>query len=469
MKKIIALFLVALTVAFAACGCATNAESIKPLDYIDLGDYENFTYEAFAQKYNEARAAAAEGVEYFNVDWGYTVKFNVICEIVGGDDKAPTYTRYEDYCFEGADTVTINIYEDTNDAYRANFDSAFVYSISNANYDTSSAKARNIKVGTAFDFLYTLPYMENNKAVSGKTVRFTVTPTAVLPPIYDDNYIVDALNAFFAEHSEKKQTAEIGDIVTLDVSAKIDDTPVKDLGITDFVCVLGCSGYPKAFDEGVVGSGMNVRKTFDVTYPADWTNSEYAGKTVSFTVTLKDAYSYDKAVAANTSCKSLYEYKEALRLKNFIEYEIINIVYERSSLKKVHKGLYNEYYDYFKSMNEQTIKDSIANTSNSETKLTRDSVIASIWGNAAEYEKYLEDYSKEMVLQTLVCYAVADKLGIDYTKADYAEDIAEFAETYNTGYGTDYSISKIEKVCNKNILKLVFLEEKVCSVLAEKV
>ena len=69
-------------------------------------------------------------------------------------------------------------------------------------------------------------------------------------------------------------------------------------------------------------------------------------------------------------------------------------------------------------------------------------------------------------METFACYAVAEKYGVSYTSDDYAKDLAEMAADYNETNGTNYSASKIEKLYNKNILKLIFIETLVCEKIA---
>lgn len=470
MKKITALALVIIMTAAVFCSCGNvNMESIDSLDYVTLGDYNSFSLDEFRAAYEKEREAIGAAQASFNVDWGYTVIANIVCEIVGGDDKSVTYTRYEDFCYEGDKTAKINIYEDTDNAYRANFDSALVYNTSNAGNSTTTATLRSIKVGTAFDFLFPMPYMADNAELSLKTLRFTVTPVKVLAPVYSDTYFTDALNAFLKAYPEDRKIVGKGDIVTANIEGKIDGALFEGSKYEAHTFVLGYSEFPAEFDEKLVGATVSKKTTFDVTFPADWSDSEIAGKTATFTVKITDAYNYNKAVSENTEYSSLYELKEALRLACYVNYTVVNTVYDRSTLNKELGSLYNEYYKYFKSTSEQNIKDNIEYYSSIGQKVTKDEMIKDIYGGADEYEKYIEDIAKQTMKETLVCYALCDAMKVEYTSDEYKKDLEMFAESYNSSYGTDYSVSKIEKLCGKNIIKMVFIEDKLATLLCEKV
>ena len=88
----------------------------------------------------------------------------------------------------------------------------------------------------------------------------------------------------------------------------------------------------------------------------------------------------------------------------------------------------------------------------SGTTVSRSDVVETVFGSEKEYEEYLDKTAKKTVLETLVCYAVVDDLGIKYTDEMYKADLAEFASAYNAGYQTDYSDAKVESICNKNML-----------------
>ena len=468
MKKFIALFLVFATAAIVLCGCGSfNVKSIDPLDYVKVGDYKNFSLEDFKKAYNEEREALASEMTTFNVDWGYTVVFNQVCEIIGGDDETATYTRFPALCFEGEDTRTVNIYEFTEDAYKSTFDSALVYNVTDADNISTSAKARTIRIGTAFDFTFTMPYNPSDPRISGKKVRYTITPVKVLPPVSDDSEILDSLNSFYKKYPADGNSASIGDIVAADIEGTVGGELRDGLKYDARTFVLGCSEYPAQFDEQLVGLVKGGRREFSVTFPTDWPNADLAGETVDFSVKITEITNYNTPIKENTEYSSLYELKEALRLELYIEFEIMNIVYDRSELIKAPKGLYDEYYKYFKDTSENNIKESIKSFSQSGTAVSREDVIKEVWGSEAEYAKYLDETANQTVMQTLVCHAVCDALKIEYTDAMYKADLAEFAEAYNSRYQTNYSDSKVESICTKNMLLLIFMEQKACEELSK--
>ena len=470
MKKIVSLLIVLGAVVALACGCGSvDVKKLNPFDYITLGDYNTFSVAKMAEAYEAEREELASSYKSFNLDWGYTIEMNLVCEIVSGDESSTTYTRYENYCFTGDKKLTLNIFEDTSDAYRATFDSALVYKFDQVGGDSTSEGKRTVTIGTAFDFIYTAPYIEGNETLSGKTLRFTVTPLKVLPPLCTDDDIGDTLDKFFEKYSADREKAGVGDMVTADITAKLDGEKLTAMSYKDRLFVLGCSEYAPGFDAALEGAEVGKTVTFDVTYPADWTNEKFAGKTLNFEVKIDSIVNYDKTIAENTAYDSLYELKEALRVELYTTQNIVDVVYSRSPLNTVPNDLYNEYYNYSMTSIKNDLKDQADKYTAAGTKTTVSDLITKYWGSQAKLEEYVSSLAKENVLSTLVCEALLDKLGVGYTDEDYAADLKANAEIYNKAYGTKYTPEQFEAMFNKNILRLVFIEEKVGGLLFAKI
>ena len=455
MKKITALILVVVTAAMVLCGCAkvTNVSKINVYEYITLGDYENITAEDVRVEYDKERERLSETANQYKVGWGYTVQFNLKCEIKEESGNTISYTKYAPYCFEGENnTKTINIYEDTDDGYRALFDTAFIYDVKNASDSNVAATLRTITIGKAFDFEYDIPYKFENKDVAGKTLRFTVTPVKVLPAVYGDSAILESFNAFFNDYPASRETAGYGDSLVINVEGKVDGEIVEKYEQSKIT--LGYSSYPKEFDDALVGIKIGRTASFDITFPDDWTDSELAGLTVSYKVRLNEIYNYNKTVAEHTDYANLYELKEALRLEMFATDKLMYVVYARSTLNAQPKTLYKEYYDYFKSTNEENIIERAMK----ENGYTREEAVSIAFGGEAGYEAYLKGLTDDAVLQTLVCQAVADKLGFTYTDAMYKKDLKEFTDFRNAVYGNNDTTRDIEKQSQRNLLRQMFLE-----------
>lgn len=84
-----------------------------------------------------------------------------------------------------------------------------------------------------------------------------------------------------------ERAAEKGDRVTIDFTGKLNGEVFQGGQAADYPVVLGEGRMLPDFENGIAGLKAGERRTFDLTFPADYQVTELAGKQVSFEVTLK--------------------------------------------------------------------------------------------------------------------------------------------------------------------------------------
>ncbi len=90
-----------------------------------------------------------------------------------------------------------------------------------------------------------------------------------------------------ATYEDVTRAAADGDVVTVDFKGTQDGTPFDGGTANDFPFTLGQGRMLPEFEAAVTGMAPGETKTFPLTFPADYTAKELAGKTVQFEVTLK--------------------------------------------------------------------------------------------------------------------------------------------------------------------------------------
>jgi len=90
-----------------------------------------------------------------------------------------------------------------------------------------------------------------------------------------------------ATYEDVERAATDGDVVTVDFKGTQDGTPFDGGTATDFPFSLGQGRMLPEFEAAVAGMKPGESKTFPLTFPADYTAKELAGKPVQFEVTLK--------------------------------------------------------------------------------------------------------------------------------------------------------------------------------------
>jgi trigger factor len=90
-----------------------------------------------------------------------------------------------------------------------------------------------------------------------------------------------------ATYEDVSRAAAVGDVATVDFKGTQDGTPFDGGSATDFPFALGQGRMLPEFEAAVPGMTPGETRTFPLTFPADYTAKELAGKTVQFEVTLK--------------------------------------------------------------------------------------------------------------------------------------------------------------------------------------
>ncbi len=83
-------------------------------------------------------------------------------------------------------------------------------------------------------------------------------------------------------------TVENGDRVTVDFVGTLDGTPFEGGTGRDFAFVVGQGQMLPEFEQAALGMSVGESKSFDLRFPDDYHGQDVAGKTVQFSITVKD-------------------------------------------------------------------------------------------------------------------------------------------------------------------------------------
>jgi trigger factor len=110
------------------------------------------------------------------------------------------------------------------------------------------------------------------------------------------------------------RASEVGDTVIADLEGKFDDDPDGEpITAADLEVKLGDEVIEKAFTENLVGVKEEEEKEFTVAYPADFSASQLAGKTVHYKAKVKSVGRMETPEANDDWAKSLDEGFESLK------------------------------------------------------------------------------------------------------------------------------------------------------------
>ncbi len=84
-----------------------------------------------------------------------------------------------------------------------------------------------------------------------------------------------------------ERAAQTQDLVTIDFAGQVEGKTFPGGEARDLQVVLGAGRLLAEFEQAVIGMNPNETRTFDIAYPADYHGKDVAGKTATFSLTLK--------------------------------------------------------------------------------------------------------------------------------------------------------------------------------------
>ena len=117
------------------------------------------------------------------------------------------------------------------------------------------------------------------------TVKISRPQVEVTPA--DVDRTIDILRKQRARYEPANRPAKQGDRAIVDFTGAIDGVEFSGGLARDFTITLGEGKMLPAFDAALAGMSAGDTKSFELTFPADYHGKEVAGRTASFTLTLK--------------------------------------------------------------------------------------------------------------------------------------------------------------------------------------
>lgn len=154
----------------------------------------------------------------------------------------------------------------------------------------------------------------------------SMTVEAEQPPEITEEDIEENIKSYIvyndACEAVTEGTVHKGDVITVTYSAAYEGEDVAALSATDSVIELGSAGEPQDFVDVVDGSEIGKVLMFDVTFPDDWSASDWAGKTVQFTVTVTQRNDFPELTDEFVSSLTDGEYGNEAELREYVRQTI---------------------------------------------------------------------------------------------------------------------------------------------------
>jgi len=244
------------------------------------------------------------------------------------------------------------------------------------------------------------------------------------------NQTIDRLRDMYAQlEVVEDRPLEKNDTAIIDFEGSRDGKTIEGAKAADYMLSLGSDSLIPGFEEQLVGMKRGETRTLNVTFPADYSNKELAGKDAQFVVSLKEIKKkvlpelndeFAKDIGNN---KSVDELKEGI--KKDIEIRKKNELASSQREALLSKLVDAHTFDVPAGMVERELQ-SMARSQ--ATRLARRGVDV----NSFDYAKFREenkDLAEKRVKGILLLDVIAEKEKLDVTDDDVSSAIAVMARS----------------------------------------
>ena len=123
-----------------------------------------------------------------------------------------------------------------------------------------------------------------NKAIELPDVSSLVGQANNYQPNRDDALLQARLSKIGRDVEDSNATAQLGDTIIVTVTAKEGDKFLDGFSIRGNRVTIGAKLIDRLLEEQIKGMKATEEKVVDITYPADYDNPLFAGKTINFTI-----------------------------------------------------------------------------------------------------------------------------------------------------------------------------------------
>jgi trigger factor len=287
-----------------------------------------------------------------------------------------------------------------------------------------------------------------------------------------DTEIDSRLQAAQKTEEVKEGTVEDGDTINIAFEGKIDGETFEGGSSDSFDLTVGTTQMIDGFVEGLIGKNIGDTVTLDLQFPDDYSNTEVAGKPVTFEVTInskkvtttpeladyiKDETDYDNEEDFRESVKSDLLDQKQKQIDDQMKSELWDYVLSQSEvIKYPGKELSAAQSDA------ESLEDQYQQQAQSYG-LSWDDFLSTMFQTDAEgWEAMKYQYAEDQVKSGLVLYSICRKEGIEVSKHEYNKRINELLDendidrdTFESQYG-----KTVEEYADENGWRTQFLLEK---------
>jgi trigger factor len=221
-----------------------------------------------------------------------------------------------------------------------------------------------------------------------------------------------------------------GDYVIVDYEASLGGKPLEGGKAIDFTVEVGSGQFIPAFEEKLIGLKLEEEREIEVSFPEDYGYQKWAGKTVSFHVTIKEIKEKILPSLDDEFAKDLGDYSSLEELKAKLRGEI-----EKEKELALERQLKDQVVDQLLEANPFEVPESLVEEQVkalvSDTKLRLAAQGVDLKRLGVTEEKLQEDYKATALKQVrtfLILEKIAGQEGIAVTDEEADDRLKEISE-----------------------------------------
>ena len=277
------------------------------------------------------------------------------------------------------------------------------------------------------------------------------------PSVSDDyvNYVVQyqLSSSATTEEITDRDDVEDGDIVNIDYVGKKDGEEFDGGSATGYDLTIGSGSFIDGFEDGLIGHKVGETVDLDLTFPEDYSNSDLAGQSVVFTVTIHKiqqkvtpeltddwVVSQDISGVSNVEEYNDYVYDQLMQQaqssydsdvqSKVAQYMVENSTYTQDPPQKMIDRLVESAKTYY------------TNYATQYGMELDDFLTTFLGADEDDPEQVLTDNATDSAKELLVMKAIADKEGLNPSRTEFNTQLSSYAA--QAGYSSVDEFKKSE-------------------------
>lgn len=232
----------------------------------------------------------------------------------------------------------------------------------------------------------------------------------------------------FADYKSVSRASQNGDWVYTDYKASINGSVVANDNDYDFI--IGAAEFGEEFDEKITGVTAGDKLDFSLNYETDFSNVEWAGKTVDFEVTINDVQeellpdATDEFIKENMGYNSYEELATATR-------QSLADNYETESTNELQENLLQQVIDassilQYSKEDYDTARETIESGYQSYAEMFGMEDLNSLYESLEMTKEDVEEEIQSALYRSIVVNAIIESEKLTLSDSDYENGIAYY-------------------------------------------